>query len=255
VVFLYDNATPPFVRAMFRAQPNRPMTFGPLARGELDLDPTARPVRAAAVQGTCAARIRRVENEATLRLEPAADGGLRLTLVSELMGADGTPIPGAPVRETTGMLRPTTDPYLTLTGEGRCLLRLFPVGRYLLVLDEENRCADGGETIHYTGLYLRNTGSARAPVPSAAPAAAQAVAGYVIEPNQSRKESGSPYRSVRMGEVSAQACASACAADRPCMGFTIQPGEPGVSGPVCHLLQALGTPVAQQGAVSGVRQR
>ncbi len=251
VVFLYEGRRPAFVRALYRARANGPMTVGLLAAADLVIDDTARPVARDALLGTWSARIRRSENEAGLRIRPNAAGGIDFTIASELVGPDGAPIQGAPVRETSGSARVSSDPYVTYTA-ARCQLRMIPVGRYLLVVDEADRCADGGETVRYTGLYLRTQGESR---PSGqAVSAAPAIEGYATEANVSRVATGAPYRSARQADMAPAACAQLCSGDRPCAGFTLMPGVVGVSPPTCHLLGSAGKAEPAPGAVSGLRQ-
>lgn len=259
VVFLYEGRRPAFVRALFRARANGPMTVGLLAASDLVIDETARPVARDALVGSWSARIRRSENEAGLRIRPNAAGGIDFTIASELVGPDGGPIQGAPVRETSGSARVGSDPYVTYAASP-CVLRMIPVGRYLMVVDEADRCADGGETVRYTGLYLRTQADTRPSGPADPRPAGQAVAGapaiegYATEANVSRVATGAPYRSARQADMAPAACAQLCSGDRACAAFTLMPGVPGVSAAACHLLGAAGKSEPAPGAVSGVRQ-
>lgn len=256
VVAMLPEGNPAFVRAMFRARPDRPMTVGWLAASDLVIDGAARPARAAELAGSWSARVRRGDNEAGIVLRDAGGGALALVAESRIVDAQGQAVAGAPQRDLSGTVRPGGDPYVTFR-DGACELRLIPAGRYLVVIDEGGRCADGGTTLAFTGLYLRAGPAPAGAAPAAAPAVAglPAVAGFVLEANRSRIGSGSPYRTVARGEVTPASCAEACSRDRPCAGFTLQPGTPGVSGPVCHLLQAAGTAQDAPGHVSGLRQR
>ncbi|MCX7962674.1 MAG: hypothetical protein N2653_14045, partial [Burkholderiales bacterium] len=259
VVFLYEGKTPRYVRALYRAGPEAPLVSGLLDAAELDIEHNPPPVRAESLVGTWRARIRRTENEANLELR-RSPGGLEFTLFSELFDDRGVKIRDAPFRQTKGLLRITTDPYLTHSEPARggrtCTLFFVPLGRYLLVHDDEDRCADVGEIVRYTGLYVRVAAPA-APAPAApiAAGALPAIEGYTLEPNRSRAETGSVYRNIARGEVTLQSCAQACSGDRPCVGFTLLPGVPGVSGPDCRLLQSAGTAEERPGAVSGLRQK
>lgn len=155
VVMLYEGNRPRYVRVLYRAKGDGPMTAGIIAAADLEIDEEAKPVRPAALVGNWLAYTR-PDNRASINLrQQGAD--LIVSFSVEIIEKDGTPVRDAPFRMGEARVRLTSDPYLTVTEvEGSsCSMFLVPIGRYLLVHDDGGRCADGGNALTVTGLYVR----------------------------------------------------------------------------------------------------
>lgn len=79
----------------------------------------------------------------------------------EIVDDEGNRFRDALVCTGDGRLWPTWAPYLILTEAGGqpCAMALLPIGRDLLVHDEDGRCAEVGHTLTATGFFLRETGA------------------------------------------------------------------------------------------------